>query len=63
MLVLTRKESESIVIDGRIRVTVLGINGNRVRLGISAPSDVPVMREELTKPAKEAETSVVANPR
>ena len=47
MLVLSRKEDESIVIDGRIRVTILEIRGNRIRVGIEAPQDVPVQRSEL----------------
>ena len=48
MLVLTRNADEELVIDGQIRVRVLSIDGGRVRLGISAPRSVPVMRSELT---------------
>lgn len=48
MLVLTRKALEEIVIAGNIRVKVLEINGTRVRIGISAPDQVPVWRGELT---------------
>lgn len=47
MLVLTRKLNESIVIDGNITLTVVEVRGNRVKLGIVAPGDVPVMREEI----------------
>jgi carbon storage regulator len=47
MLVLTRKLNESIVIDGNITVTVVEVRGNRVKLGIVAPVEVPVMREEI----------------
>jgi carbon storage regulator len=47
MLVLTRKEAQSIVIDGRIRITLMAIRGSQIRLGIEAPKEVPVMREEL----------------
>jgi carbon storage regulator len=47
MLVLTRKQGEQIKIDGRIEVTVLSVQGHRVRLGIQAPNDVPVHRGEL----------------
>jgi carbon storage regulator len=47
MLVLTRKLNESIVINDKITITVVEIRGDRVRLGITAPSDVPVFREEL----------------
>jgi carbon storage regulator len=47
MLVLTRKCGTEIVIDGRIRVTVLKISGRQVRLGIAAPASVPVFRREV----------------
>jgi carbon storage regulator len=47
MLVLSRKPNESIVIDGNIVITVLRVEGNKVRLGIQAPSDVTILRQEL----------------
>ena len=47
MLVLSRKFNESIVIDGGIKITVLEICCNRIRLGIEAPKEVGIMREEL----------------
>jgi carbon storage regulator len=47
MLVLTRKLNETIVIDGNISVTVVGIRGKQVRLGIIAPQTVGVYRAEL----------------
>lgn len=47
MLILTRRTEETIIINGDIRVTVLGIKGNQVRLGIEAPRDVSVHREEI----------------
>jgi carbon storage regulator len=47
MLVLTRKRNQSIVIDGNILVTVVDIHGNHIRLGITAPDSVPIVREEL----------------
>lgn len=47
MLVLSRKPNEEIVIAGNIRVKILEIKGNRVRLGISAPEDVAVHRQEV----------------
>lgn len=50
MLVLSRKTDESILIDGNIRVTVLGLRGNQVRLGIEAPGQVRILREELWLP-------------
>ena len=59
MLVLSRKENESIVIDGRIKVTVVEIKGGKIRLGIEAPQDVPVLRSELKDAAAK---SVVIGP-
>lgn len=47
MLILTRRVGESIIIDGNIRVTVLATKGNQLRLGIDAPSDIEVHREEI----------------
>lgn len=47
MLVLSRKKNESIVIDDRIVITVVEIRGDKVRLGIEAPRDVPVHRSEV----------------
>lgn len=47
MLVLSRKEGEKIVIDDKVTITVLNIIGNRVKLGIEAPSGVLILRREL----------------
>jgi len=47
MLVLTRKPNETIVIANAIRITVVAVKGDRVRLGIEAPGDVPVDRAEV----------------
>lgn len=47
MLILTRRVGESIMIDDDVVVTVLGIKGNQVRIGINAPKDVSVHREEI----------------
>jgi len=57
MLVLTRKLNESIVIDGRITVTVVRVQGDKIRIGIEAPKEVPIMREELIAPRAEAVTA------
>lgn len=47
MLVLSRKKGESIVIDNDVTVTVVEIRGDKIRLGIVAPKDRPVHREEV----------------
>ncbi len=47
MLVLSRKEGESVMIDGHISVTVIRLAGGRVRLGIEAPKEVSILRSEL----------------
>ncbi len=47
MLVLTRHLDESLIIDGEIEVTVIEFKGEQIKLGINAPSDVWVMREEI----------------
>jgi carbon storage regulator len=49
MLVLTRKFGESIVIENSFTVTVMEVKGERVRLGVSAPAEVPVHREEVLR--------------
>lgn len=47
MLILTRRSGESIRIGEDIEITMLGIKGNQVRVGISAPKDIAVHREEI----------------
>ncbi len=47
MLILTRKPGETLKIGDDIQVTVLGVKGNQVRLGVDAPKDVQVHREEI----------------
>ncbi len=47
MLVLTRKSNQSIMIGDEIEVTVLAIMGEKVRIGIQAPRDIPVFRKEV----------------
>jgi carbon storage regulator len=49
MLVLTRTFNESIVIDGAIRVTVLGVKVNKVRIGVSAPDSIRIDRQEVAE--------------
>jgi carbon storage regulator len=47
MLILTRRVGESLMIGDEIAVTVLGVNGNQVRIGVDAPKAVGVHREEI----------------
>ena len=47
MLILTRKSGESLIIGEDVSVTVLGVKGNQVRIGINAPKDISVHREEV----------------
>ena len=47
MLILTRRVGETVMIGSEITVTVLGVKGNQVRIGVNAPKDVAVHREEI----------------
>lgn len=63
MLILTRRVGESVVIGDKVSVTVLGVKGNQVRLGVNAPRDVSVHREEIyAKIQQEGEASTEESP-
>jgi len=64
MLVLSREKDQAVYIDGeKIKITIVDIIGNRVRLGIDAPPHMPVYREELYKAIQRGQqASGVANP-
>lgn len=47
MLILTRRVGESVMVGDDITITVLGVKGNQVRIGVNAPKDVAVHREEI----------------
>jgi carbon storage regulator len=57
MLVLSRKKNESIVINDNIVVTVIDIRGDKVRLGFTAPNDVPIHRKEVYEAIKRSEAA------
>ena len=54
MLVLGRKQGETIVIGDNVTVTVVKIHANRIELGVEAPREIPVLRGELLEPESEA---------
>ncbi len=47
MLILTRRVGETLMVGDEVTITVLGVKGNQVRIGINAPKDIPVHREEI----------------
>jgi carbon storage regulator len=47
MLILTRRTGETVMIGNEVTMTVLGVKGNNVRIGINAPQNVPIHREEI----------------
>ena len=53
MLILTRRVGESVMVGDDITVTVLGVKGNQVRIGVNAPKDVSVHREEIYERIKQ----------
>jgi carbon storage regulator len=60
MLVLSRKKNESIVIDDNIVITVVEIRGDKVRLGIQAPREVPVHRSEVYEAIQSEQAAMTA---
>ena len=63
MLILTRRVGETVMIGNEVTVTVLGVKGNQVRIGIDAPRDVPVHREEIYERIKREQRSLIGDPK
>lgn len=62
MLILSRKTGEAILIDGGVRIVVLGLDSGSVRLGIQAPSHVGILREEIVERIAEENRRAGAKP-
>ena len=62
MLILSRKSGESIVIDGRIHLKVVRVDGDSVKVGIEAPSDVPVHRREVYEEIQRSNQQALTRP-
>ena len=63
MLILSRKSGESIVIDGRIRLKVMRVEGEVVKLGIEAPSEMPVHRQEIYDEIQRSNQKALTQPK
>jgi len=62
MLILTRRAGETVMIGSDVTITVLGVKGNQVRIGINAPKDVAVHREEIFERIKNENNSDTKEP-
>ena len=60
MLILSRKIGESLIIDGKIEVKIVDISGDKIKIGVEAPKDVSVFRNELCKTVEENKQAVQA---
>jgi carbon storage regulator len=62
MLILTRRVGETLVVGDNVTVTVLGVKGNQVRIGVNAPRDISVHREEIyQRIRKEKDNSIITD--
>ena len=60
MLVLTRKKGESLVINNNIEISILEVRGDQIKIGITAPKDVPIYRKEVYKQIQEENRASVS---
>ena len=58
MLILTRRVGETVMVGDDVAITVLGVKGNQVRIGVNAPKDVAVHREEIFKRIKDEKSAL-----
>ena len=61
MLILTRRVGETLIIGDNVKVTVLGVRGHQVRIGVDAPRDVSVHREEIFKKIQDEQSGLSDN--
>jgi carbon storage regulator len=61
MLILTRRVGETLMIGDEVTVTVLGVKGNQVRIGVNAPRDITVHREEIYERIKREQAEAAGN--
>ena len=61
MLILTRKKDEAIRIGNNIYIKVVDVSGSQVKIGIEAPSDIPIFREELFESVRKDNVAALAN--
>jgi carbon storage regulator len=60
MLVLTRRVGETLIVGNDVSVTILGVKGNQIRIGVNAPKDVTVHREEIYERIRREQRPVIS---